>query len=102
MTISFAKSSRSSWIRCRLRARRHHIRIGKDLAVFSCDDYNEHYTPEPTSITNNPEDIAATFWEMFQTADRGEKVESRYTDLFIRTGMTVPIRKLSGDIPAAP
>ncbi|MBO4491045.1 MAG: substrate-binding domain-containing protein [Lentisphaeria bacterium] len=76
--------------------RRHRIRIGKDLAVFSCDDYNEHYTPEPTSITNNPEHIAETFWEMFQAAERGEKVESRYTELFIRTGMTVPHLKNAG------
>ena len=76
--------------------RRHRIRIGKDLAIFSCDDYNEHYTPEPTTITNNPEMIAKTFWEMFQAAERGGKVESRYTELFIRTGLTVPHRKTAG------
>ena len=70
--------------------RKHRIRIGKDLAVFSGDDYDEHYTPEPTTITNNPVDIARTFWEMFQAAERGEEVESRYTELFIRTGQTVP------------
>lgn len=76
--------------------KKHRIRIGRDLAVFSCDDYNEHYTPEPTSITNNPERIAETFWEMFQAAERGGKVESRYTELFIRTGLTVPHRKTAG------
>jgi len=27
---------------------------------------------------------------MFQAAERGEKVESAYTKLFIRTGQTVP------------
>ena len=70
--------------------RKHHLRPGRDLAVFSGDDYNEHYTPEPTTITNNPVDIARTFWEMFQAAERGEQVESRYTELFIRTGQTVP------------
>lgn len=70
--------------------RKHHIRIGKDLAIFSCDDINERLKPEATVITNNPKEIAKTFWEMFLAAERGEKVESAYTELFIRTGQTVP------------
>ena len=70
--------------------RKHHIRIGKDLAIFSCDDINERLKPEATVITNNPKEIAKTFWEMFQAAERGEKVESACTELFIRTGQTVP------------
>ena len=70
--------------------RRHRIRIGKDLAVFSQDEIDEELSPEPTTITNNPVEIAETFWKMFQAAERGEKVESTYTKLFIRTGQTVP------------
>ena len=70
--------------------RKHKIRIGKDLAVFSQDETNEKFTPEPTAITNNPVEIAKTFWQMFQAAERGENVGSRYTELFIRTGQTVP------------
>ncbi|MBO4490836.1 MAG: substrate-binding domain-containing protein [Lentisphaeria bacterium] len=72
--------------------RKHHIRIGKDLAIFCCDEGQERFDPEVTTITNNPESIAKTFWEMFQAAERGENVESRYTELFIRTGLTVPSR----------
>ena len=44
----------------------------------------------PASSANNPVEIAKTFWRMFQAAERGEKVESAYTELFIRTGQTVP------------
>ena len=70
--------------------RKHRIRIGSDLAVFSCDDIYENLVPEATVITNNPKEIAKTFWAMFLAAERGEPVESRYTELFIRTGQTVP------------
>ena len=70
--------------------RRHKIRIGKDLAVFACDNIHEKLVPEPTVITNNPGDIAETFWQMFLAAERGEKVESRCTELLILTGQTVP------------
>ena len=70
--------------------RKNKIRPGKDLAVFSCDDFNTKLSPEPTTITNSPAEIAKTFWQMFLAAERGEKVESRYTELFIRTGQTVP------------
>lgn len=70
--------------------RKHGIRIGRDLAVFSCDEPQEHFDPEVTSITNNPKDIANTFWAMFQAAERGEPVENRRTEFFIRTGQTVP------------
>ena len=73
--------------------RRHRIRIGRDLAVFSQDEIDEELSPEPTTITNNPVEIAETFWPMFQAAERGEKVESAYTELFIRTGQTVPSLK---------
>ena len=76
--------------------RKHKIRIGKDLAVFSQDVTNEKFLPEPTAITNDPEEIARTFWEMFLAAERGEPVESRYTELFIRTGQTVPSRTNRG------
>ena len=70
--------------------RKNKIRIGKDLAVFCCDDIHEKLVPEATVITNNPKDIAETFWEMFQAAERGEKVPNRRTEFFIRTGQTVP------------
>ena len=70
--------------------RKHRIRIGKDLAVFCCDDIHEKLVPEATVITNNPKDIAETFWKMFQAAERGEKVPDRRTEFFIRTGQTVP------------
>lgn len=72
--------------------RKHRIRIGKDLAVFLSDDIRGELFPEVTTITNNPQEIAKTFWKMFQAAERGEKVESAYTKLFIRTGRTVPNR----------
>ena len=73
--------------------RKHKIRIGRDLAVFSQDETNEKFSPEPTAVTNNPVEIARTFWQMFQALERGEKVGSRYTELFIRTGQTVPSKK---------
>ena len=70
--------------------RKNHVRIGEDLAVFSCDEAPERFSPDVTTTTNNPKDIAETFWQMFLAAERGEPVESRYTELFIRTGQTVP------------
>ena len=72
---------------------KHKIKVGKDLAVFACDDIPGQNFPEVTTITNNPVEIAETFWEMFLAAERGEKVESRCTELLIRTGQTVPDRK---------
>lgn len=73
--------------------RKHGIRLGKDLAVFCCDDLGTVSGPEATTVTNNPVEIAETFWKMFLAAERGEKVESRYTNLRIRTGQTVRPRK---------
>ncbi len=70
--------------------RKNHVRIGSDLAVFSADDVNTDLKPETTTVTNNPKEIAASFWEMFREAERGENVESRFTKLSIRTGRTVP------------
>ena len=70
--------------------RKHRIRLGRDLAVFRCDETSRKICPEVTTITNNPQEIARTFWLMFQAAERGEKVENAYTKLFIRTGQTVP------------
>ena len=58
--------------------------------MFRCDETSRKIYPEVTTITNNPAEIARTFWQMFQAAERGEKVESAYTKLFIRTGQTVP------------
>ena len=75
--------------------RKHGIRIGEDLAIFSCDDISAKLKPEVTMITNNPVEIAETFWRMFQATERGEEVESRFTELFIRTGQTVPSLKQS-------
>ena len=72
--------------------REHKIRIGEDLALFCCDDINENLKPEPTTITNNPETIAETFWEMLESALRGEPTASRDTKLLIRVGQTVPGR----------
>ncbi len=77
--------------------RKHKIRIGRDLAIFSCDEVNEPFTPEPTTITNNPAEIAETFWKMFESADRGEKNAGRNTELFIRTGQTVPDLKTAAE-----
>ena len=59
------------------------------------NDVNGNLKPQATTVTNNPQEIAETFWEMFQAAERGEKVESRCTRLFIRTGRTVPSKSLS-------
>jgi len=70
--------------------RKHNIRIGEDLALFCCDDVNENLDPIPTTITNTPEAIAESFWEMFAAALRGEAVESRTSELMIRVGQTVP------------
>lgn len=77
--------------------RKHRIRIGKDLAIFSCDEVNDPFTPEPTTITNSPAEIAETFWKMFQAAERGEKDASRNTELLIRTGQTVPDLKTAAE-----
>ena len=74
--------------------REHKIRIGEDLALFCCDDINENLEPEPTTITNNPEAIAETCWEMLEAVLRGEPVESRTTELMIRVGQTVHGRKV--------
>ena len=77
----------SSW--CRKRR----IRIGKDLAIFCGDDVAQDRFPEVTAITNNPAEIAQTFWRMFLAVERGEKVESCHTELMIRVGQTVPNKK---------
>jgi DNA-binding LacI/PurR family transcriptional regulator len=73
--------------------RKNKIRIGKALALFSQDEINDELSPQPTTITNNPSEIAKTFWQMFQAAERGKKVENAYTKLFICTGLTVPSLK---------
>ena len=73
--------------------RRHRIRIGEDLAVFCGDDVDLELFPEMTTVTNNPAEIGQTFWQMFTAAERGERVDSRFTSLRIRTGSTVPTRK---------
>ena len=72
------------------------VTLTKDtpLAIFSTDDVNGNLRPQTTTVTNNPREIAETFWAMFQAAERGEKVESRCTNLFIRTGLTVPSRSI--------
>ena len=72
--------------------RKRGVRIGKDLAVFCCDDLETNSVLDATTVTNNPVEIAETFWQMFLAAERGEKVESRYTNLRIRTGQTVRSR----------
>lgn len=69
------------------------IRIGKDLAIFSCDDANENFVPDVTMITNNPKNIAAQCWQMFSALSRKEKVQSCHTELKIRIGQTVPSLK---------
>jgi len=66
------------------------IRIGKDLAVFACEDILEQQFPDVTVITNNPEEIAKMFWKMFLAEERGERMESHSMKLLIRTGKTVP------------
>ena len=66
------------------------IRIGTDLAIFSCDDAGDEFTPEATTITNDPKSIAESCWRMFRALSRGEAVQSRHTELRIRVGQTVP------------
>ena len=73
--------------------RKHKIRIGKDVAVFACEDVLGRQFPNVTVITNNPEDIAETFWKMFLAEERGEGMGSLSTELLIRTGQTVPSLK---------
>ena len=73
--------------------RKHKIRIGKDVAVFACEDVLEQQFPNVTVITNNPEEIAETFWKMFLAEERGEGMGSLRTELLIRTGQTVPSLK---------
>ena len=75
--------------------RKHKIRIGKDIAVFACEDVLEQQFPDVTVITNNPEEIADTFWKMFLAEERGEGMGSHSTELLIRTGQTVPDRNLA-------
>lgn len=72
--------------------RKHKIRIGKDVAVFACEDILGQQFPEVTVITNDPEEIADTFWKMFLAEERGEETGSHSTELLIRTGQTVPDR----------
>lgn len=72
--------------------RKHKIKIGKDVAVFACEDVLEQQFPHVTVITNNPEEIADTFWKMFLAEERGEGMGSLSTELLIRTGQTVPDR----------
>ena len=69
------------------------IRIGKDLAIFSCDETNEKLVPDVTEITNDPRNIAAQCWQMFSALSRKEKVQSCHTELKIRIGQTVPSLK---------
>ena len=69
------------------------IRIGKDLAVFSCDETDGKFIPKVTEITNDPKSIAQKCWQMFSALSRKEKVESCHTELRIRTGNTVPSLK---------
>ncbi|MBQ9501835.1 MAG: substrate-binding domain-containing protein [Lentisphaeria bacterium] len=76
--------------------RKHKIRIGRDLAVFSCDDPHENFTPEVTMVTNDPEAIAENCWRMFSALSRGEKISGRSTELHIRIGRTVPSLKRPG------
>ena len=69
------------------------IRIGKDLAVFSCDETDGKFIPKVTEITNDPKSIAQKCWQMFSALSRKEKIESCHTELRIRTGNTVPSLK---------
>ena len=69
------------------------IRIGKDLAIFSCDETNEKLVPEVTEITNDPRNIAQQCWKLFNALMRGENVASCDTELRIRIGQTVPSLK---------
>lgn len=69
------------------------IKIGKDIAIFSCDETDEELVPEITHITNNPREIGRICWNMFSQMIKGEKVDSCYTDLRIKIGKTVPTIK---------
>ena len=70
--------------------RKLNIRIGKDVAVFACEDVLEPQFPNVTVITNNPKEIAEKFWKMFLAEERGEGTGSHNTKLLIRIGQTVP------------
>ena len=76
--------------------REHKIRIGKDVAVFACEDILGQQFPDVTVITNNPEEIAETFWKMFLAEERGEGMGSLSTELLVRIGQTVPNLKTAG------
>ena len=69
------------------------LKIGKDIAIFSCDETDEEFVPEITHITNNPREIGRICWNMFSQMIKGEKVDSCYTDLRIKIGKTVPTIK---------
>lgn len=73
------------------------IRIGKDVAVFACEDVLEQQFPNVTVITNNPEEIAEKFWEMFLAEESGKEMGSRSTELLIRIGQTVPHLKSAAE-----
>lgn len=70
--------------------RKLNIRIGKDVAVFACEDILEQQFPNVTVITNNPEEIAGKFWDMFLAEESGEDMGSISTNFLIRIGRTVP------------
>ena len=74
-------------------SRKYKIKIGRDIAIFSCDDSNEKFNPEVTMITNDPKNIAENCWQMFNALSNGEDVKSCYTKLQIRVGQTVPSLK---------
>ena len=77
--------------------RKLNIKIGKDVAVFACEDVLEQEFPNITVITNNPEEIAEKFWEMFLAEERGEGMGSCSTELLIRIGQTVPHLKTAAE-----
>ena len=70
--------------------KKHKIKIGKELAVFANEDTLSMQHPEVTVITNNPENIAEQFWQMFLDLEKGKGISSSNTQLFIRVGQTVP------------
>ena len=70
--------------------KKHKIKIGKELAVFANEDTLSMQHPEVTVITNNPENIAEQFWQMFLDLEKGKGTSSSNTQLFIRVGQTVP------------
>lgn len=62
---------------------------GRDLGVMGCDEITDILTPEPTTVTNSPGDIARAAWRLLDDSVRGERPRIERSELRIHTGNTV-------------